>query len=268
MKVINLAILIICLSSFTMCTQKNKTIDIAFISAANEYVSHITLKEYKKELELSHKNVKVHLLQAGGPVNQKDEYSELQGTEILQDCDVMLVFARRTTISGKALEDIRAFVASGKPIVALRTASHGFQGWPEFDKDVLGGNYHGHYPGEPEKRKIGEDGMRYLVGEASGPVQQVTVNPANKSHPILKGVKDFTSKYSLYMTSPIASDAKLLLTGTIPAGSEPVAWTRSVNNARIVYIALGGFQDWQNPEFKKLLTNALFWAADVKAKGK
>lgn len=271
MKSIRLVGLLLSISLFTLQSfgQKKKNLHIVFISGSIEYVSHITLKEYKENLESTYSNIKVTILQADGPINEKDEYSNLNGTEVLKDCDVLLTFVRRTTISGKAIEDIKKYANSGKPLVALRTSSHGFQSWSGFDKEVLGGNYSYHYKGEPEKRKIGADGMHYIVGEASGPQQTVTaVDSANKNHPILAGIKDFVSKYSLYKTAPIASDATLLLTGETIEGKEPVAWTRNHNGGRVVYIGLGGFQDWENPIFVKLVTNALFWASDFKAKKK
>ncbi len=269
MKGIHQCIILSCILLLGMCDQKGeRTLRIVFISGSNEYVSHHTLKEYKRTLENTYSNLSVSILQANGPLNEKGEYSNLEGTDALKDCDVLLTFVRRTTISGKAIDDIKEYVASGKPLVALRTSSHGFQSWPEFDKEVLGGNYNHHYPGEPEKREIGPDGMAYTVGEPVGSPQTVTVNPENKSHPILDGVDDFVSKYSLYKTSPIASDAKLLLTGKTEEGEEPVAWTRNHNNSRIVYIALGGVQDWKNPIFVRLVTNALFWSADLHGRKK
>lgn len=268
MKIIKPALLLFIISLFVMASQKGKNLNVVFISGCNEYVSHITLNEYKKQLEKKYANLEITILQANGPVNEKDEYSKLDGTDILKNCDVLLTLVRRTTISGKAIEDIKNYIKSGKPIVALRTSSHGFQSWPEFDKEVLGGNYSFHYDGEPEKRKIGADGMRYVYGEPSGPTQTETINPANKNHPVLKGVQNFSSKYSLYKTSPIASDAKLLLTGKTAQGEEPVAWTRNYNKSKVVYISLGGVQDWQNPNFVKLVTNSLFWAADFKPKSR
>lgn len=268
MKIANLVMLLSGISLFIMGSRKNKNLNVVFISGSNEYVSHITLKDYKKALENRYSNVKVTILQADGSINEKDEYSNLNGTDVLKDCHVLLTFARRTTISGKAIEDIKKYVNAGKPLVALRTSSHGFQSWPEFDKEVLGGNYSFHYKGEPEKREIDADGMRYTVGQPSGPVQAVSINPLNKNHPILAGVGSFSSKYSLYKTSPIASDATLLLTGKTAEGEEPVAWARNHKGGRVVYIGLGGVQDWQNPVFVKLVTNSLFWAADFKAKSK
>jgi len=283
MRTVKLCILLSGIFLFSMCGQKEKSVseksaseekvkekdlNIVFISGCNEYVSHITLKDFKKTLEDTYSNLRVTILQADGPLNVKGEYSNLNGTEALADCDLLLTFVRRTTISGKAIEDIKNYVKSGKPLVALRTSSHGFQSWPEFDKDVLGGNYSLHFKGEPEKRKLGPDGMAYTVGEPSGQPQKVTVDSLNKDHPVLEGIQDFVSKYSLYKTAPIAGDAKLLLTGKTSEGSQPVAWTRDQNGRRVVYIALGGVQDWKNPIFVKLITNSLFWAADFKAERK
>jgi type 1 glutamine amidotransferase len=246
------------------CAEKKKPLHIGFISAANEYVTHITLNEYKDRLLQKYPDIEISVLQGSGPVNAKDEFSEMQGTEVLKECDVVLVFARRTTFSGKALEDIRNYLDGGKPFVALRTASHGFQGWPEFDSLVLGGNYQGHYEGEPEKR-IDSLGKRFPVGEPTGEEQFVTVNAAVKDHPVLKGITDFKSKYSLYKTSPVAPNTTLLLTGTTSEGKEPVAWTRDYKGGRLVYIALGGLQDWKNPLFEQLVTNALFWVTERSA---
>jgi type 1 glutamine amidotransferase len=266
MKSIKQFTVLLCILLLGMCSTKEENLNIVFISGSNEYVSHHTLKEYKKTLEENYSNVRITLLQADGPLNEKGEYSNLEGTDALKDCDILLMFARRTTISGKAIDDIKKYVASGKPLVAMRTSSHGFQSWPEFDKEVLGGNYTGHYAGEPEKREIGADGMAYAVGEPVGPSQTVTVDAENKNHPVLAGITDFTSKYSLYKTSPIATGTKLVLTGKTSEGEEPVAWARDYNGSRIVYIALGGAQDWKNPIFVRLVTNALFWSADFPAK--
>ena len=263
MSSVKLCLIFSCVFLLALTSPKKKNLNVVFISGSNEYVSHITLKEYKKTLEDTYSNVTVTILQANGPLNEKNEYSNLEGTDALKDCDVLLTFVRRTTISGKAIDDIKKYVSSGKPLVALRTSSHGFQSWPEFDKEVLGGNYNHHYTGEPEKREIGSDGMAYTVGEPTGSPQAVSVNSKNKNHPVLAGIVDFVSKYSLYKTAPIAEDAKLLLTGKTDEGQEPVAWTRE-KTGRVVYIALGGVQDWKNPIFVRLVTNSLLWAADFK----
>ncbi|MFN8007312.1 MAG: ThuA domain-containing protein [Terriglobia bacterium] len=168
------------------------------------------------------------------------EPTDLPGLEAIEHCDVVLLFTRRVTIPKNQLDRIKAYVESGRPIVAVRTASHGFQDWLEFDKDVLGGNYQGHFG--PESK------------------QTVTKVPGKKDHPILKGVGKIRSKSVLYVTSPLSPDAELLMVGSIPQSSQPSAWTRIYKGGRIFYTALGSYDDFADPSFRQLLVNALFWA--------
>ena len=150
---------------------------------------------------------------------------------------------------------------SGWGVVALRTASHGLQNWLEFDKEVLGGNYDGHYGGSPERRGIDAQQNRYPIGQPQGPTMDARIVKGQENHPILAGIADFRSRYSLYKTSPVAEDAQVLMTGQIPdQKTEPLVWARNYKGGRVVYIGLGGLQDWENATFVRLVTNALFWA--------
>ena len=56
-----------------------------------------------------------------------------------------IFYTRRLQIEGESLDAVKKFVKSGKPIVGIRTASHGFQNYLQMDKDVFGGNYGGHF---------------------------------------------------------------------------------------------------------------------------
>ncbi|MSO24113.1 MAG: hypothetical protein EXQ58_12890 [Acidobacteria bacterium] len=246
-----------------------KAFKIVLVSGSNEYLSALSLAKFKKHLEENYKKTQCTILQAGGKLNEKDEYSDLPGLDALDDCDVALFFTRRLTIAGKQLEQVKRYVNAGKPLVALRTASHGFQNWLEFDGLVLGGNYRGHYPGSPEREAVDGSGTRLPAGQPEGPTLEVRVTTNAKKHPIMDGVGDFRSKYSLYKTSPVAPDVDVLMTGTIPGEKpEPLAWTRIHKGARVCYIALGGLQDFENPTFTRLLTNAIFWAAERHQEGR
>jgi type 1 glutamine amidotransferase len=238
-----------------------KALKIVLVSGSNEYFSALSLAKLKKYLEENSRKTQCTILQARGKLNEKQEYSDLPGLEALNDCDVALFFTRRLTIDGEQLERVKSYVNSGRPLIALRTASHGFQNWPEFDRLVLGGNYQGHYPGNPERSAIDVNGNRFPKGPPEGPTLEVRINKDAKNHPILDGIGDFRSKYSLYKTSPVAPDVEVLMTGTIPGEQpEPLAWTRTYKGARICYIALAGLQDFENPTFLRLVANALFWA--------
>jgi type 1 glutamine amidotransferase/nicotinamidase-related amidase len=177
----------------------------------------------------------------------------IAGLEELDAADVMVLFARRKALPKEQLDRIRAYLGAGRPLVALRTASHAFSvpgkktaegtaQWPEFDADVLGGHYHGHGP------------------NAAG--ADVGVVAAATAHPILAGVQParWHSPGSLYYASPIDPKATVLLTGSAEERTEPVAWTRSYKNGRVFYTSLGHAGDFRQPPFRTLLVNALFWA--------
>ena len=122
------------------------------------------------------------------------------------------------------------------------------QTWLGFDKEVLGGNYQSHHP--------------------VGPVTQIKVSPAAAKLPILAGVELSIVKDALYKNEGHADDIQVLLSGSIPdQPSEAIAWTREFKGGRIFYTSLGAQDTFQEPAFRRLLVNALFWTAkrDVEA---
>jgi type 1 glutamine amidotransferase/nicotinamidase-related amidase len=209
------------------------TLKVCMLSGSEEYHSDESLAAFQKHLEANYP-VKCTLLRARG-------VDELPGLEALDDCDVALFFTRRLKIKGADLERVKRYALAGKPIVGVRTASHGFQNWLELDKLVLGGSYHGHYSHDKTVK--------------------ATVLSAAKGHPVLDGVGTIKSLGGLYRTSPVAKDVEVLMMGTAPEGTDPVTWVREFHGGRVFYTSLGTPGDFENATFLRLLTNALFWAA-------
>jgi type 1 glutamine amidotransferase len=214
---------------------KAKPLEVCLVAGSKEYDPDLSLAKLQEHLE---KDYRVRCTRAF--VKGKD-YSNLPGLESLDTCDVMVLFTRRLTIDGEQLARVKKYCLSGKPIVGIRTASHAFQNWLDLDKEVLGGNYKGHYD--------------------AGPICDVTIEEKAKGHPILKGVQPFKSVASLYKNTGLASDVNILLTGTIPGHSEPLAWTRNYQGGRIFYTSLGHVKDFEDPNFVTMLVNAIHWTA-------
>src|SRR5262249_1995433 len=149
----------------------------------------------------------------------------------LETCDVAVFFTRRLTVNGEQLERVKRYCESGKPIVAIRTASHGFQNWLDFDREILGGNYKGHY--------------------GAGPRTVISIVPKCRAHPVLSGVQSFESAGSLYRNTGVAPDVEVLLDGAIPGHSEPVAWTRMHRVGRVFYTSLGHPEDFKTESFRR-----------------
>ncbi|MCI0332726.1 MAG: ThuA domain-containing protein [Planctomycetes bacterium] len=211
-----------------------KPLKVCILSGCDTYKSEKSLPPFQKFLEA---NYNVHAVRV-----VREAEDDLPGLEQLDDCDVALVFIKRMQLKGEQLERFKRYATSGRPIVAIRTASHAVQTWLEFDRQVLGGNYQSHYD--------------------RGITTTVEVVPEAGKHPILAGVSISPVQDPLYKNSGHADDIHVLLRGTIPNQlSEPVAWTRDYKNGRIVYTSLGAEDTFEQPGFRRLLANALFWTA-------
>jgi len=232
--------------------ENDKRPRVVFISAEAEYGAAETLPVFAHELETKYA-LGCEFIQGGTDKKDKDR-NYIAGTEMLRDADLVVLFVRRRAFPAEQMKYLREYLDRGGPLVALRTASHAFDTrgdtpdghveWRGFDPEVLGGNYHGHY--------------------GRGPITSVTVAAGAQGHPILAGVElPFTSDGPLYQARPLTDSTRALLLGTIPdKEAEPVAWTNKYKKSRIFYTSLGNISDFENPHFRRLLINAVFWAMD------
>ena len=234
----------------TFAFKNDKRPHLVIVSAEREYETSRTLPPFALK-NLGH-SFRVSFVFA----NEK-ERNDLPGIEVLDDADVMLLSVRRRVLPQEQMAAIRRFAERGKPIVGIRTASHAFSlrgkrppegklAWERFDQEIFGGNYSNHH--------------------GKGPAVQVGTAGA-ATHTILNGVDIAKLKgtHSLYVVSPLEKTATPLLTGTIPdKPTEPIAWVNKGRfGNRVFYTSLGAPGDFEQPQFQRLLSNALHWAAGI-----
>ena len=224
---------------------------LVVVMGEREYETNRTLPEFVlKHLGKAFRVSYVH-------ANEEDR-NDLPGIEVLNQADVALISVRRRVLPKAQMDVIRKFVARGKPVVGVRTASHAFSlrnkkppegyfAWEDFDHDVLGGNYTGHHGNSP----------KVTVVAASGSTE----------HPILTGVEidSLQGHGSLYKVSPLAKSATPLLSGSIPGKPpEPVAWIHTSRaGGRVFYSSLAHPDDFSQAALNRLLLNAVYWAAGL-----
>src|SRR5688500_2656395 len=209
---------------------------IVFICGEYEYSSKETLPVFAKELE---KNFQVDTVFLERPTDPKVQ--TIPGLESLKDADLLVLFVRRMTLTESELAHIKNYLEAGNPLVALRTSSHAFENWKQFDKEVLGGNYSNHHG---NKLKT-----------------SVSLIPYARNHPLLRGVTPFVSDGSLYKNTPLQPGAKPYIVGKVDGHPlEPVAWTHTFQNARIFYTSLGHPNDFKEESFQRLVQNGIEWA--------
>jgi type 1 glutamine amidotransferase len=162
------------------------------------------------------------------------------GIERLMEADAAVFFVRRKTPDPHHLAVLRKFFSSGKGFVALRSTSHAWENWPDFDREVLGAKY-----GGPQ-------------GGNFGLAEKLIYKP----HPIWSGAEDFDTKCDLYRYGPVAADVNVILEGDTRNGRTPVAWTREHKGARLFHFALGYAYDMEKPSFRRIVANALRWVSE------
>ena len=226
---------------------------VAMIMAENEYRAEQRMPEFAHDLLLKNFNCE---FAAGKPIGKGEGRHDIRNLQILEDASVAMIYVRRRALKKEQMDLIHSFVESGKPILGIRTASHAFEAkedvkdleqWIDFDKEILGGNYQGHY-GHLEN------------GTA------IKIVPGMSGHPILKGVdsKGFTSPNWLYKNSPLRSEnIQVLLTGEIPNElPEPVLWINQSGKNKVVYTSLGHWDDWRIESFRTLMMNSVNFLLD------
>jgi type 1 glutamine amidotransferase len=237
---------------------------IAFLAAEGEYQSSRRLEAWSRELLA--KNIASDFA-LGRPVMTGAGRHDLHNLQILDDAALAVFAIRRRALAPEKMARIRAYVASGRPVLGFRAAPTSFDAkgnvpatgggivaaknaapkflaqWPRFDQEVLGGNYQGHYGHYKQGTTI-----RVVAGKGK--------------HPLLRGVAgEFNSPAWLYINTPLASPrAEVLLTGRDPGypknAEQPVLWT---NGRNVINTSLGHWNDWENPNFRALMNNAVQW---------
>jgi type 1 glutamine amidotransferase len=208
---------------------------IVFVSGEFEYHSRETFPAFAKQLQQEY-NLKTVVLER--PADEKMQ--SIPGLEQLEQADLLVIMIRRMVLPEEQLNRFKKYLDSGKPLIGLRTASHSFENWKEFDAQVLGGNYQNHH------------GNKFKTS--------VSIIPEAKENPLLRGVTGFLSDGSLYKNTPLRAGSVPLLRGTIEGQpSEPVAWTHEYRGGRIFYSSLGHPNDFKNESFVNLVHNAMEW---------
>jgi type 1 glutamine amidotransferase len=213
---------------------------VCLVSGANDsapYSTDKTLTDLARYLEADH-GMKCTVLVLNAAKTGFDHI------DALLDADAAIFFVRRKVPDAHNLAELRKFFSSGKGFLALRSTSHAWENWPDFDAEILGAKY-----GGPQGGNFGNaDKLIY------------------KSHPIWAGAEDFDTRCDLYRYGPVAPDVTVIMEGENKNGRMPVAWIREHHGARLFHLALGYAYDVEKPSFRRIVANALRWVSEPKAK--
>jgi len=260
---------------------------VVFIAAEQEYRAEQSMPMMARLLAKRHGfDTTVLFGQRDGMVDPTEEappkdpkvFQDIPGMHLLADADLIVVFTRFMKLPDEQLAHLNAYLDSGKPVLGVRTANHGFRGnWTyklagkrvRFGDDVLGGAFRGHYGGWHRESTRG------------------IVVDANRAHPILRGVDDVwgpTDVYRMYdkgkslpeSCTPLLLGQPLKTLDKDAAPNEkkpplPIAWTNSWTGnlgktARVFHVTMGSARDYQSAGLRRLTLNAALWCLGLESK--
>jgi type 1 glutamine amidotransferase len=177
-------------------------------------------------------------------------------------------------------EAFRRLLDDGKGMVFLH---HAVAGWPAWEgyADIVGGRFH-YQPATLDGVDYPDSGYRHDVTH--------TVEVLDPTHPICEGIDStFTLTDEVYLFPVLEDRVRPLMRSTYefvdtnfysadrairgtrndrtgwrhPPGSSLVAWTKTVGVSPIAYLQFGdGPVTYANANFRRILANAIRWAAD------
>ncbi len=206
--------------------------------------------------------------------------NNIPGLEQLKSANLMIMLTRFRELPDAQSKHIEDFLKAGKPIIGLRTSTHGFaysknmdspyakwafnstaKGWERgFGQRIFGEtwvNHHGIHA--KEGCRALPDGMQQM-----------------NDHPILRGVNDIWVPEDVYGIKHLPKEAQVLLYGQSTAGMDdkaplmyeksvmPIAWTKPYQieggkSGMAFASTMGSSMGFQSADLRRLVINASFW---------
>lgn len=259
---------------------------VVFLAGDEEYRSEEGLPMLAKILSQRHgfKCTVLFSVDPDGTINPKNGRS-LSDPATLDTADAIVMLLRFRAWPDEVMARFDRLLQAGKPIVALRTSTHAFSGFPK-GSPWESWNYNNQ--GGFGKRVLGETWLTHW-GRHKVEATRGAIEPSQQNHPLLRGITGIFGDTDVYEAYPPA-DATILVRGVVLAGMSPdsppaeyrkarstdkqvqgvneppmpVVWTRLHKNEagttnRVLTTTLGSATDLENEAVRRLVVNGVYW---------
>jgi hypothetical protein len=259
---------------------------VVFLSGDEEYRSEEGLPMLAKILSRRHgfKCTVLFSVDPDGSINPKNSAS-LSNSAALDTADAVVMLLRFRAWPDEDMARFENLLRSGKPVVALRTSTHAFNGFPKGSRwETWNYNNQGGFG----KRVLGETWLTHW-GKHKSEATRGAIEASERGNPLLRGITGVFGDTDVYEAYPPA-DATVLVRGLVLKGMTPdslpadyrkprstdkveqgvndppmpVVWTRLNRNDngttnRILTTTMGSATDLENEGLRRLVVNAVYW---------
>ncbi len=263
-------------------------LNIVLISGDEEYRSEEALPQLGKILARRHGFTcrVVFAIDPDSGAIDPDNRRNIPGLEALDDADLMIIATRFRDLPDEQMKHIDDYLRRGKPVIGIRTATHGFAfeasktyqrySWNSsdpgfeqgFGRQILGETWvahHGHHGRESTRGVIAPDATDHPIARGLQPksiwgptdVYRVRLPLPGDSHPVVLGqVLDGMSQDD----EPVEGEKNEPLM--------PVGWTKTYAiddgpRGRVFATTMGAATDLLAEGTRRMLVNAVYWAVGL-----
>ena len=245
---------------------------IVLISGDEEYRSEESMPMLAKILTVHHgfNCIVLFSWDKKGQYIDPNGHSTIKGWHYLNDADLMIVGTRFRKPDANDREILAKYLKAGKPVIGIRTATHGFKGkdliceglsLDDFGPKIIGDGWVSHHG---KHKKQGTRGV---------------INEKNASHPILNHVKDVFGPSDVYGIKALTEKDTILLRAAVTKNLDPdseilegqinspmqaLAWLHPYqiqggSPGLTFATTLGGSVDFVNEDLRRMLINASYF---------
>jgi len=164
------------------------------------------------------------------------------GIEDPTDYDCLVLLGWPSASSREQVKRIELYCRGGGSLVALRAMNADIPGWANFAEEVLGGR-------QPAGRRC-----RLLEVQRSDTAWH---------HPVVEDVETMIAEGEVYSGPRFSPSTTVLLTADSGQRVQPGAWTTRYQGGRVFCTTLGLNDDFREPSFLRLISNAVRWTGLV-----
>lgn len=258
---------------------------IVFVTGDEEYRSEESMPQLAKILAERHGFKCTVLFAINRETGEIDPMTldNIPGLEALKTADLMVLFIRFRELPDEQMKEILDYVNSGRPVVALRTATHPFAYKKRPDSPYAKYDWRNkEYEGGFGRQILGETWVKHH-GHHNHESTRGVIAPGKKDCPIVRGCEDIWGPSDVYAITTLTGDSKPVVMGQVLKGMEPgdapntdkaqmpIAWTKTFTGtagkpSRIFTTTMGHAGDLKSEGFRRLLVNACFWAMGLEDK--
>ncbi|MEK7795286.1 MAG: ThuA domain-containing protein [Candidatus Hydrogenedentota bacterium] len=250
---------------------------VVIVTGDDEYRSEESMPPFGKILAARH-GFKVTVLFAINPETgaiAPEVQNNIPGLDALDNADLMILFTRFRDLPDEQMKRIIDYTDSGRPIMALRTATHAFffknaadpnAKWSWNSKDPKGGY---------GREVLGETWVNHYGNHKAESTRGV-IAEGMKDSPLVRGCEDIWGPSDVYGITTLSGDSNPVVMGQVLKGMNPddapnaekpmvpVAWIKSYTGtsgkpSRVFTTTMGHSFDLKSEGFRRLLVNAVYW---------